>query len=187
MAELKNKGDNKAKLLKVILPAAALVVVIAVLAGLVIVKNTGGDSEPESETGNESQTKIGYEANVIVSQDDDIQGVVDDMYKKAEEGNMALEFKTTAYSSDGENFSGYIANAISNSYDMFLAIYEDSTYENELYLTGLIPTGSAIDSFKLSKKLDKGEYNTVLVFTQVEDDHATIHAQVAVALTLIVK
>ncbi len=155
-----------------------VIIILALVAGGVafyIISNKKSDDD----TGN----KLGYESN-LVTDEDGLQKAVDDMVKKAEEGNMSLEYKNIATSSDGENFSCYIMNSVENSYDMYLSIYEDSDFKDEIMLTELIPVGSGIDTFKTSKKFDSGSHSVVLVFTQVEDDHSTIHAQISVELTL---
>lgn len=165
--------------------SAVLVVAIVVVAFVVINgKDDNDNGIKEEET---SKKILGYESNVIANKDDDIQSMVDDMMQKAEEGNISLEYENIAYSSDGKNFTCYIANAVKNNYDLFLALYEDTTFKNELYLSGLIPIGSAIEGFTIDEKLEKGEHNMVLAVTQVEDDHETIHSQVLVQITLVVK
>jgi hypothetical protein len=71
---------------------------------------------------------------------------------------------------------------------MYLALYLDGEVEEgkELFLTQLIKPGSGIESLKTTKKLESGNYDTTLVFTQVKDDHKTIQSQVSVAYTLMV-
>lgn len=169
---------------KLIIAIISAVVVVAIVVVVFIMINGKEDDKKEEET---SKKVIGYEANVVANEDDDLQSLVDDMIQKAQEGSISLEFKNTAYSSDGEKFSCYIANSIKNNYDMFLTLYKDVTYENEMYLSGLIPVGSAIEGFTVDEKLEKGEYDMVLVVTQVKDDHETLHNQVSVALKLIVR
>lgn len=177
-----NKGKNKLLIIIII-----LLIIIIVGGGIFFIlsqRDKGDDSKEPEPTATVSGPKIGYETNVITSNKDDLQEAVDEMLKKAKEGNIALEFKNIATSSDGENFSCYLANSEQNNYDCYYALYEDAKYEKELFLTGLIPVGSAIDNFKINKKLDKGTYDMVLVLTQVEDDHETIHGQVSFTLTL---
>lgn len=178
---MEEKKKNNKKILIIAL-VALIIILIAVVACLVFAKG----SDPASQNASESSSKIGYEANVVVSDRKGLQDTVDEMVKKAEEGNIALEFQNEAFSDDGKNFTCYIANSVKNNYDMFLALYEDSAYSKQMFLTGLIPTGSAIDHFALDETLEKGTYNMVLVLTQVEDDHETLHAQVSVTLTLTV-
>jgi hypothetical protein len=96
---------------------------------------------------------------------------------------MALEMQVTAHSSDGQKFICNLSNSARNKYDMYMVIYLDETGE-ELYRSGLIPTGKKIDSFSINRALDKGVHECTLVYTQVEDDHETTHASVNVALNL---
>ena len=107
---------------------------------------------------------------------------VDDMYKKVAEGNIALEYKNDAFSEDGENVSCYIANSLSNEYDMYIQIFADSELKDQLFLSGLLRPGTAFETIALEKKLSSGDHTVYVAFTQVEEDLATIHGQVMVTM-----
>ena len=125
-----------------------------------------------------------YDSGAVALSEDGLQERVDEMYQKAKEGTMALQFKNTAFSSDGRHFTCEIGNSIKNNYDMFINIYKDSSLQEQILLTGLIPPGQGIESFESEIQLDPGTYEALLVLTQVKDDHATLHAQLNVVLTL---
>ena len=128
----------------------------------------------------------GYESSVITDDPETLQQKVNEMYAKAAEGQMGLEFKNEAFSEDGSTFSCYLANSDANSYDMLMIIYIDDTQE-EIARTGLIPIGARREEFTTTKTLEKGDYEATIVFNLVEDDHETIHSHVNVAYTLHVK
>lgn len=135
------------------------------------------------EKDDDDSGKLGYEATaVVVTDPDELQKMVDDMANQ--NGKISLEYKNVAQSSDGSNFDCYIANSASNVCDMYIGIYTDATYEEELYLTQLMKPGSGITSFKCNKKMEPGHYDVVLVFTLVEDDHKTIRTQTTVTYSL---
>lgn len=128
---------------------------------------------------------IGYESSAVtVTDEDTLQDIVDGMIKQTKDGHMALEYKNTAISSDGTNFSCYIANSAKNKYNMYVGIYLDSDLKDQIYLTKLIKPGDGIQNFQSSRKLTPGTYNAVLVFTQVKEDQQEIKSQVSVAYTL---
>lgn len=173
------KKQNRSTIIFVtIICALAAVIVILVLPRFL--------SEPAGEVQESYSGKMTYESTIITDDPETLQSAVDAMYEKAAEGQMALEMKTEAVSYDGRTFSCYLANSISNSYDMFMVFYRDDTQE-EIYRTGLLPIGSRIETFTLDKKLQSGNYDITIVYNQVEEDLETIHAQVNVGLTLIVK
>ena len=127
--------------------------------------------------------KLGYaEGTTVVEDPDALQKAVDEMYAHAAEGGVTLEYKNDARSTDGENFSCYIANAAENRYDMYLQIFADSELTDQLLLTGLIRPGSAFDNISLEHPLDPGTHRVYVAFTQVEEDLETIHAQVMVTM-----
>lgn len=123
-------------------------------------------------------TGISYEDNAVAAADGDSLGKTSD--GKNGDGSVSLEYKGVAVSSDGTGFICYIANSVKNRYDMFVAIYTDSSYEEEIFLSQLMKPGFGIEGFESVKKLAPGSYNMVLVFTLVGDDHETIKSQVPV-------
>lgn len=128
---------------------------------------------------------LGYERTaVVVTDQDELQKMVDEM--EARDGKITLEYKNVARSSDGSEFECYVANSAINTCDMYLGIYTDASYKEELYLTQLMKPGSGITSFTCNKKMEPGTHEVVLVFTQVEDDHKTIRTQVPVTYSLVV-
>lgn len=130
---------------------------------------------------------LGYENGaVVVSDQDELQRLVDGMVEMTKDGMVSLEYKNVASSSDGKNFSCYIANSVKNKYDMYLGIYSDMTLEEELFLTQLLRPGTGIEEFEAARTLEPGSYDAVLVFTQVKEDHETIQAQASVSYTLTV-
>ena len=94
--------------------------VIIVLLAVVLIVFLG--RKPETLDTNEADApKLGYAEGVTVVDDPDaLQKAVDEMYAKAAEGTMALEYQNDANSEDGKTFSCYIANAVANSYDMYI-------------------------------------------------------------------
>ncbi len=141
---------------------------------------TGCKKEKETE---EEKPKIGYAEGVTVVEDPDaLQKTVDEMYEKAAEGGVGLEYKNDAFSSDGEKFECYIANAAKNKYDMYIQIFADSGLTDELFLSQLLRPGTAFDNITLEHKLDPGDHRVYVAFTQVEEDLETIHAQVMVTM-----
>lgn len=127
--------------------------------------------------------KLGYAEGVTVVEDPDaLQKAVDEMYKKAREPGISLEYKGVASSEDGENFSCYIANAADNAYDMYIQIFGDAELTDQLFLSGLLRPGSAFDNITLEHSLDPGSHTVYVAFTQVEEDLQTVHGQVLVTM-----
>jgi NADH:ubiquinone oxidoreductase subunit 3 (subunit A) len=166
----------------------ALVLVIALAVAVVaLVSGKNGSREETDSTTEETTTAprvLSYEGGVVAVDSDSFNKQVQEMYSKAAEGTAALEYKGDAYSTDGKTFSCYIANSQLNSYDMYVGLYEDDALTKEIYLSGLIPIGSAMEQFKSNYTLPKGDYECTLVMTLVESDHTTMHSQVAYTVNL---
>jgi hypothetical protein len=157
----------------VIIAAAIVAAAIIIVAGFIL-------NQPKEDDG----LGIGYatEATVMLNQDS-LQAAMDEAMKNAEEGNIALQYKDNAYSSDGTNFDCYIVNSANNLYDMFISIYADLNMTDELYLSQLVPPGSGFEHIKLEHPLDTGDHTVYVVLSQVESDAETgeqsVHKQVA--------
>lgn len=128
--------------------------------------------------------KISYASEGVTAVEDEtaLQAAVDEMYEKAGEDGVALEYRNDAASSDGKTFTCYIANSVENGYDMFIALYKDAELTEQLYLSGLIRPGTAFKSVTLDSALEQGTHTVYCAFTQMEEDLETIHAQVIVTM-----
>ena len=177
-------AQPKKRLSPLTLVLIIIIVLLLAVAVFLAVSKLGAEKEPEAESlGNPSTPLIGYEEGVTVVDDQDaLQKAVDDMYEKAKEEGVPIEYQNGASSTDGENFSCYIANPAKADYDIFLTIFSDAELTDQLYLSTLIPPGSAKREIKLDRPLSPGTHSVYLVYTQVEDDHATIHQQVVVTM-----
>lgn len=165
----------------------ALLGVIILLLVVVLVVVLGRRPETLSDIADGGVPKIGYAEGVTVVNDPDaLQKAVDEMYAKAAEGNIMLEYSNDATSKDGETFECYIANAAENSYDMYIQMFADQELTDQLLLTGLLRPGTAFKSITLEHPLDPGTHRVYVAFTQVEEDLATIHGQVMVTMDLTV-
>lgn len=143
---------------------------------------------PPAENNRTAGLRIGYQEGLTAVEDPNaLQRAVDKLIEQAQDG-VALEYKNQAFSTDGENFACYIANAESNQYDMFIAIYGDEEFTDELFLSALMRPGQAFDRLKLNHPLDTGSHTVYVAFTQVEelDGEQAIHAQVLVTMNFTV-
>lgn len=168
---------NKGVIIIIVLLVLLIVAMVGVIVALL---NRPSETRvAESQTGN----ALGYAEGVTVVEDPDaLQKAVDEMYEEAAKGGVTLEYKNGASSTDGETFECYIANAVENGYDMYIDIYADAALTDHLFLSGLIRPGQAFDNIRLEHKLDPGDHQVYVAFTQVEEDLATIHAQVMVTM-----
>lgn len=168
-----DQKKKKPELLAAILCVFLLTVIVS---GVAFYLHCAGNNDQE-------ENPIGYESAVVVTDQEGAQK----LGKKPDKGAMALEYKHVAASADGRRFSCYLANAAENGCDMYMGIYLDQKLSDEVLLTKLIPPGSRLESFETSRQLEPGNYDAVLVFTTVKDDHKTIKNQVCVAYTLTVQ
>jgi hypothetical protein len=145
-------------------------------------------SEPAPSSDENSGFRIGYAAEgvTIVDDADALQKEYDEMMEAAKEKGMTLSYQNDAVSENGVDVNCYIANSIENAYDMFIAIYADDAFTDELYLSQLLRPGTAFNSIQLNRKLEPGVHTVYVVYTQVvvEDDEQKIHDQNIVTLDI---
>lgn len=180
MAE--NVQENKKPSKTVVILLVIIIVLLLVGGGAAAYYFTRNDTEKIDASGG----IIKYDEAAVALDEFSLRSQYADAVKAAE-GTMALKYQAEARSSDGTHFSCYIGNSEANEYDMYANIYLDEEFTQQVLLTGLIPPGSGIQEFDSEIPLSPGTYDTVLVLTQVEDDHSTFHAQLMVALTLVVE
>lgn len=159
--------------------ALALVFLALVAAVIVLaVKSCGGKKQDDAAP------RIGYAEGVVATESDALQKAVDEMYRRANESGITLEYRNDAESADGKNFSCYIANAKENEYDMYIDIYADEALTDEIFLSQLLRPGTAFDHITLKKALDKGDHRVFAAFTQIveENGEQAIHGQVVVTM-----
>lgn len=128
---------------------------------------------------------VGYAEGVTAVEDPDaFSKALDKVYEESQEAGITLEYKSVAYSTNGLDFSCYLANAAENQYDMFMAIYADDALTDQVFLSGLLRPGTAFDHITLSHALPLGQTNCTVAFTQVEvvDGEQTIHDQTLIGM-----
>jgi len=162
---------------------------LALLFAVHLLAGCAKKQEPVEEN-KDSGFHVGYavEGITAVEDPDAMTKAIDEAYEKAEEGRMALEYKNDAVSDNGTDFSCYIANSVDNQYDMFIAIYADIGFTDELYLSQLIRPGTAFEQVTLNRALDPGKHEVYVAFTTVEttEDEQIIHGQSLVTMNFIV-
>lgn len=166
-----------------------IIIVVLVVAGAVLLLGKFGRKEPdEAPIGDGSTPLIAYQEGVTAIDD---ASALEDALKKdkelADEGGIPITFVNDANSADGKNIEGYIGNPERAKYDIYLQIFADAELTDQLYLSGLIPPGSVLKNLELERTLPAGDHRVYVAVTQVEDDHATMHAQTYITLDFHVK
>lgn len=137
---------------KVIIPIAVLVFALGIGAGVYFLR-----SAPEEDI---NDGRIPYAEGVVVMEDTDIE--------PAEYGWIDLKYNYQAFSNDGVNFSCLLANAASNQYDLYFDLYADAELKDEIFLSGLLQPGTALEKVTLDHALPEGTTTVYVVFNQVD-------------------
>ena len=88
----------------------------------------------------------------------------------AQQGWINLKYNYQAFSRDGVHFSCLLANDAGNEYDLFFDIFADVEATDRLYLSGLLPPGTALKNIELDRALPAGSTTVYVAFNQVDFD-----------------
>ena len=157
-------------------------VLVALVAGgsvFFVMRGNGNNNvvtvtQGEGEVDRDNSLIVGYATEgvtPITNDPEEFNKVVDEAFRKAEaRKGMALKYQYDAISTDGVNFKCLLANSEDNDDDMFIAIYTDSTFQEELFLSELLRPGTAFEKITLNRPLEKGSHDVVAAFTLVRTD-----------------
>ncbi len=158
---------------KVIIPVAVLVLALCIGAGVYFLRPTPVEDIDDG--------RIPYAEGVVVIDKSDIEPV--------EYGWIDLTYNYQAYSNNGVDFSCLLANESSNRYDLYFDLYADAELTDEIFLSGLLQPGTALDKVSLNHALPVGTTTVYVVFNQVdtnEEGNQTIVNQTVVTVDFIV-
>lgn len=107
----------------------------------------------------------------VVEDPDALSREVQKLYEAAEGEGIGVEYKNEAFSLDGETFACYIGNSSDSSYPLFITVYGDDQYQEELFVSGLLKPGQAFNQITFSRALEHGPHTLPVCYTQVFEPH----------------
>ena len=111
------------------------------------------------------------EGVTVVTDPVDLNERVDQLYQAAAEEGVSVEYKNEAFSTDGTSFACYIGNPRRSPYPMYITIYADTTFQEELFISGLLKPGQAFNKVTMSRTLEEGVNVLPICYTQVYEPH----------------
>ena len=184
------------KLRSILIPV--LVALVAAGGVFFVMRDNGKNdvvtvTQGEGEVDKSNSLIVGYATEgvtPVTNDPNEFSKAVDEAFRKAEEKkSMSLKYRYDATSKDGINFDCLLANSPDNDDDMFIAIYTDSTFQEELFLSELLRPGTAFEHITLNRPLESGVHDVVAAFTLVktEDGQQSITQQQFIGLRFTVK
>ena len=196
MAEEEKKNSKSRVIIIVLIVVIVLLLVAGTIVAVLLIKNNSGENTSvETETQTEAQAKpddganpliLDYDGSAVALDPDELNKQIEGLQQKVDAGQVSLEFQNTAFSENGTDFSCHLANSDMNTEDMFFNIYKDGTFSEQIYLSGLLKPGQVIESFRSEIPFEPGEYEVIVLFTTVADDHETMTSQTPVVINLVV-
>jgi hypothetical protein len=155
--------------------------------------NTVAVTQGEGEVDRGNSLIVGYATEgvtPVTNDPDEFSKAVEKAFREAAEKKpMSLKYRYDATSTDGVHFDCLLSNSQDNDEDMFIAIYTDTTFQDELFLSELLRPGTAFERITLNRQLEKGVHDVVAAFTLVktEDGQQSITQQQFIGLRFTVK
>lgn len=184
------------KLRSILIPV--LVALVAAGSVFFVMRDNGKSdvvtvTQGEGEVDRGNSLIVGYATEgvtPVTNDPEEFSRAVDEAFRKAAEKKpMSLKYRYDATSRDGVNFDCLLANSPDNDDDMFIAIYTDTTFQEELFLSELLRPGTAFEHITLNRQLEKGSHDVVAAFTLVktEDGQQSITQQQFIGLRFTVR
>lgn len=163
MEEQKNeKKKTKISRQTVVIILLCTVIVAGGIAIFYILNHRGTETE--------AMQRIGMEAGVVTNEEDADGIEINDPF------SFTTLYDRDIHITDGKNATCYIGNSEANYYeDMYVQIYlndENDQMAEEIYVSGIIPRGSHIESFTSEKELEPGTYRGTLIHSCVDEEGA---------------
>lgn len=111
------------------------------------------------------------EGVVVTDDPEKLAAAVAELYEAAADEGVGVEYKNEAFSVDGQHFACYIGNPITSHFPMFITIYGDDQYQEELFVSGLLKPGQAFNQVTLSRALTERTTTLPICYTQVYEPH----------------
>lgn len=170
----KASGVSKALIAVIII----LVVVIAVGIGVIVyLLNNKDDKKEEVSTSGRGTVVTSENKDTAMSALESVP--VEDGYFETSQ-TIDWHFDTNGVTEDA-----YIGNSVDNGRTVYFDLTMEDTGET-IYSSPFIPVGMELNGFTLDKKLDKGTYDTIMIYHLVDENEQEI-STLSVALTIYVE
>jgi hypothetical protein len=166
---------------QVVLILGVFVVVAAAAVALILFLNKPEEPEPLADI-----APVGG-AEVVTAEN--VEQIGNEVRASVDRGMFMTHFTNVWSFVDGESasYDAVMGNSSSNTYPFWFSVTLRDTGE-EVFKSGLIPTGTEIAEIKLSKDLDPGTYNASITVHLMEEDGATpIEGNMGFSVTLVVE
>lgn len=169
MAESSKEGKKLS--VSVVIAVAAVIIILALIVVIVLLLN-------RKETKPELSGK-----GTIVTQDN-VQEIIESMSTPNTDATYTATMTNEWTFQDGEAAAEefYVKNSENNSRTVYFDLQLADTKET-IYSSPYIPVGEEMRTFTLDKDLDAGDYNVIMTYYLVDDDHVeltTVAVQVVI-------
>ena len=150
-----------------------LLVIVVAMAGVIIFLLTKKPEEPKPKE----------DTRATVVTEENVEQVMKEMSEPKPaayytcEMNVEWNFKNSSEPS----YNAYVANALENDYTVYFDLHLDSG--EMVYSSPYIPVGEELTGIILDKELVAGDYNAVVTYHLVDDDHQEL-STVSVSIIL---
>lgn len=150
----------------------AFVVLLAALAVCIVLLLSKSDNS-QTEAPENSAASEALERGFV--DEDSTEDIMSEMSEKVAEGMFECKMTTTWTFENADSVSpnAYVANVENNLHTLYFDVYESSTDEL-LYSSPMLPVGTELKDIKLEKKLSAGDHDAVVMYTLVDEDYEEV-------------
>jgi hypothetical protein len=147
----------------------AAVAIVATAAVLIV-------NKPADQVANNPDQE---EMREVLVNDDNVEDVAELLEEETQEFTTpgrytaTMNFEWHFTSGDAESYDSYVANASENTNDVYFDVTLDGE-EEPIYKSPIIPVGAELKNIRLNRKLEAGEYNSVLDYHLVDENQKSL-------------
>ena len=172
MANTSEPKVDSSKSNKTIIAGIAIIIILLVVVVVLLLtrgNNTGKEVIEEPKR------------NVVVTEDN-VEEVVNDLLEQSEETvpkeaeyyAVTMNYEWKFPTGDSPSSNAYVENNPSNGTDVYFDVFLEGNEDDKIFESPIIPVGSNISGFSLSKDLDAGTYNCICEYHLVDEEQKTL-------------
>jgi hypothetical protein len=151
-----------------------IIVIILLLVIVIILLLTKGSSGVKEEVQEEKRSVVITEDNAADAIKELVETKDEEVAPETSYYSATMNYEWRFPDGDSPSSNAYVENNTDNTtpvyFDLFLAENENEA----IYNSPVIPVGSNLSGFSLSKKLDAGSYDCVCIYHLVDDEQNTL-------------
>ncbi|MBE5843395.1 MAG: hypothetical protein E7302_04330 [Butyrivibrio sp.] len=151
-----------------------IVVIILLLVIVIILLLTRGSSAVKEEVQEEKRSVVVTEENAGDVIKDMVETKDEEAAPETSYYSATMNYEWRFPTGDAASSNAYVENNTDNSTAVYFDVVLADDENEVIYNSPVIPVGSSLSGFSLTKKLEAGSYDCICIYHLVDDDQNTL-------------